>query len=31
MPLSRCNILIVEDQAIIALDLESAVEDATGR
>src|SRR3954466_1731127 len=31
MPLSRCNILIVEDQAIIALDLESAVEDANGR
>src|SRR4051812_24200791 len=31
MPLSRCNILIVEDQAIIALDLESAVEDANGK
>src|SRR3954449_7745673 len=31
MPLSRCNILIVEDQAIIALDLESAVEDANGQ
>ena len=28
MPLSRSNILIVEDQAIIALDLESAVEEA---
>ena len=31
MPLSRCNILIVEDQAIIALDLESAVEEANGQ
>src|SRR3954454_23850543 len=31
MPLSRCNILIVEDQAIIALGLESAGEDANGR
>ena len=31
MPLSRCNIMIVEDQAIIALDLESAVEDANGQ
>src|SRR3954463_13150338 len=31
MPLGRSNILIVEDQAIIALDLESAVEDANGQ
>src|SRR3954454_18978551 len=31
MPLSRCNILIVEDQAIIALDLESAVEESNGQ
>ena len=31
MPLSRSNILIVEDQAIIALDLESAVEEANGQ
>jgi CheY-like chemotaxis protein len=31
MPLSRCNILIVEDQAIIALDLESAVEKSNGQ
>src|SRR5215217_8949179 len=30
MPLRRCNILIVEDQAIIALDLESAVEESNG-
>jgi CheY-like chemotaxis protein len=31
MPLSRCNILIVEDQAIIALNLESAVEKSNGQ
>ena len=31
MPLRRCNILIVEDQAIIALDLESAVEESNGQ
>ena len=31
MPPSGCNILIVEDQAIIALDLESAVEEANGQ
>src|SRR3954471_16836911 len=31
MPLSRCNILIVEDQAIIALDLQIAVEDANAQ
>ena len=28
MPLSRCNVLVVEDQAIIALDLQAALEDA---
>src|SRR5215204_1657858 len=31
MPLSRCNVLIVEDQAIIAMDLEAAVEEANAR
>ena len=31
LALSRSNILIVEDQAIIALDLESAVEEANGQ
>jgi hypothetical protein len=31
MPPSGSNILIVEDQAIIALDLESAVEEANGQ
>jgi response regulator RpfG family c-di-GMP phosphodiesterase len=31
MPLSRCNVLIVEDQAIIALDLQAAVEEANAR
>src|SRR4051795_5052741 len=31
MPLRRCNILIVEDQEIIALDLESAVEESNGQ
>ena len=31
MPLSRCNILIVEDQAIIALDLEGAVGESNGQ
>ena len=31
MPLSRCNVLIVEDQAIIALDLQDAVEDANAQ
>src|SRR3954471_2588651 len=31
MPLSRCNILVVEDQAIIALDLQIAVEDANAK
>jgi DNA-binding NtrC family response regulator len=31
MPLSHCNILILEDEFLIALDLELAVEDANGR
>jgi hypothetical protein len=31
MPLSRCNVLIVEDQCIIALDLQAAVEHANAR
>jgi CheY-like chemotaxis protein len=31
MPLSRCNVLIVEDQAIIALDLQVAVEEANAQ
>jgi CheY-like chemotaxis protein len=31
MPLSRCNVLIVEDQAIIALDLQAAVEEANAQ
>jgi CheY-like chemotaxis protein len=31
MPLSRCNVLIVEDQVIIAMDLEAAVEEANAR
>ena len=31
MPLSRCNVLIVEDQAIVALDLQAAVEEANAQ
>jgi CheY-like chemotaxis protein len=31
MPLSRCNVLIVEDQCIVALDLQAAVEHANAR
>jgi CheY-like chemotaxis protein len=30
MPLSRCKVLIVEDQLIVALDIQMAVEDANG-
>src|SRR5881628_2118150 len=30
MPLSRCKVLIVEDQLIVALDIQVAVEDANG-
>lgn len=31
MPLSHCNVLIVEDELLTALDLVTAVEDASGR
>ena len=30
MPLSRCRILIVEDQALLAIDLACAIQDANG-